>query len=208
MANWATRDRLGNPLDPGWQQQNLQTISLPGGQSWNVYRPAASSFEGFLNELAATGYPVRSSGGFNYRNIAGSDRLSQHAFGTAIDINAAANPRVAPGGARVTDLPANVGEMAARYGLEWGGTWKRPDAMHFEWAGGNQPNYQGAPTPVEPFDIFGGREPASGLSDTARSIGMGMAEPPMTPERFLYGMMAGENPLKKMVFNKVLSLLA
>lgn len=156
MANWASIDRLGNPADAAWQRDNLVTIEPVPGQRWQVYREAAPSYQGFLSELAATGYPLASSGGFNYRNIRGSDRLSQHAFGTAIDLNAAANPRVAPGGAVVTDLPANVGEIAAKYGLEWGGNWKRPDAMHFEWSGkdaGSTPSIgsmyaSAAPTPA------------------------------------------------------------
>lgn len=156
MANWASIDRLGNPADAAWQRDNLVTIEPVPGQRWQVYREAAPSYQGFLSELAATGYPLASSGGFNYRNIRGSDRLSQHAFGTAIDLNAAANPRVAPGGAVVTDLPASVGELAAKYGLEWGGNWKRPDAMHFEWSGkdaGSTPSIgsmyaSAAPTPA------------------------------------------------------------
>lgn len=148
MANWASVDRLGNPLSPGWQDQNLSWIEPVPGQRWQVYKPAAQAFEGLLKDLAAVGYPLQSSGGFNYRNMRGSDKLSQHAFGTAIDINAATNPMLkSRGQAVVTDLPPNIEEIAAKYGLEWGGKWQRPDAMHFEWAGGSQPTPTPTPTP-------------------------------------------------------------
>jgi hypothetical protein len=130
MANWATTALLGDPRDPEWQRKNLQTIEPVAGQRWNVYGPAAAAFSGLIKDLAGEGYPVQSSGGFNYRNIRGSDKLSQHAFGTAIDLNAATNPM---GGS--TDLPANVGQLAASHGLEWGGAWKNPDPMHFEYKG-------------------------------------------------------------------------
>ena len=136
MANWASVDRLGNPASADWQAQNLTWIEPVKGQRWQVYKPAEQAFNGFLGDLAATGYPLESSGGFNYRNIRGGDKLSQHAFGTALDLNAATNPRLNPGDKVRTDLPSNVGELAKKWGLEWGGNWKRPDAMHFEYTGG------------------------------------------------------------------------
>lgn len=153
MANWASVDRLGNPLSPGWQEQNLSWVEPVPGQRWQVYKPAAQAFEGLLKDLSAAGYPIQSSGGFNYRNMRGSDRLSQHAFGTAIDINAATNPMLkSRGQSVVTDLPPNIEELAAKHGLEWGGKWKRPDAMHFEWAGGvaGQPS-NAAPQQSSPY---------------------------------------------------------
>jgi len=135
MANWASVARLGDPSSADWQRDNLTTLEPVPGQRWQVHRNAAKSFEGLFNDLKAAGYPLTSSGGFNYRNIRGGNRLSQHAFGTAIDINAASNPMLRPGQAVVTDLPSNIAELAARHNLEWGGNWKRPDAMHFEWRG-------------------------------------------------------------------------
>ena len=29
------------------------------------------------------------------------------------------------------DTPLNIGEIAARHGLGWGGNWSRPGSMHF-----------------------------------------------------------------------------
>jgi len=53
--------------------------------------------------------------------------LSHHAWGTAIDLNVAANPL----GARPRQDPRLVAIMA-RHGLTWGGRWLTPDGMHFE----------------------------------------------------------------------------
>jgi hypothetical protein len=152
MANWANVDRLGNPLAPGWQEQNLAWIEPTKGQRWQVYKPAADAFNGLITDLIAAGYQPHSSGGFNYRNIRGGNKLSQHAFGTAIDINADSNPMLRPGAAVVTDLPANTAELAKKWGLEWGGTWSRPDAMHFEWAGGPGGS---TGTPATPTNVAG-----------------------------------------------------
>jgi len=132
MANYGNEQIFGNPLAPGWEDQNLVTIKAPNGQLWRVNRAAAEAFQGLMTDLTAEGYNPMSSGGFNYRDIRGSDRLSQHAYGNAIDINAAANAM----GGHATDMPANIGDLAAKHGLEWGGNWKsRPDPMHFEWTG-------------------------------------------------------------------------
>lgn len=138
------RSILGDPLSAGWEDQNLVTVAAPNGQSWRVHRLAAPAFTGLINELAANGYELGSSGGFNYRNIRGGNTLSEHAFGNAIDINAAANPM----GGTTSDLPPNIGEIAAKYGLEWGGNWKnRPDPMHFEWTGPNGSGFASATDP-------------------------------------------------------------
>lgn len=132
MANYARIANFGDPLEQDWQKNNLVTVVAPNGQRFVVHKDAAPSFQGLLNDLGQSGYDVKSDGGFNYRNIRGSDKLSQHAFGNAIDVNAASNPL----GSRKTDLPANINDIASNRGLEWGGNWQsRPDPMHFEWAG-------------------------------------------------------------------------
>ncbi len=132
MANYARVANFGDPLEQDWQKNNLVTVVAPNGQRFTVHKDAAPSFQGLLNDLGGTGYDIKSDGGFNYRNIRGGNTLSQHAFGNAIDINAAENPL----GSRTHNLPSNVSEMAKNRGLEWGGDWKsRPDPMHFEWTG-------------------------------------------------------------------------
>lgn len=118
--------------DPQWQAENLVNIESGNGESWQVNKLAAAAFQGFLTELEATGYGIKSSGGFNYRPIRGSKtgKLSEHGKGLAIDLNAETNPL----GSETTDLPPNVSEIAAKYGLKWGGDFKgRKDPMHFEY---------------------------------------------------------------------------
>lgn len=154
---------FGDPLSPGWEDQNLVTIKAPNGQAWRVHKMAAPSFEGLMRDLVAAGYNPTSSGGFNYRPIRGGTKLSQHAFGNAIDINAASNPMAR--GPMQTDMPPNTAELAAKYGLTWGGTWKdRPDPMHFEWKG---PNGTGISTPDAGL-TFGPNVPA--MPTTAEGI--------------------------------------
>ncbi|MDZ5448633.1 M15 family metallopeptidase [Labrys sedimenti] len=146
--NYANVQNMGDPRSPGWGQNNLVPVQA-GGQTWQVNKQAASAFQGFLGDLAAAGYPLKSSGGFNYRNVRGGSELSQHAFGTAIDIDAENNAM----GSTKTNLPPNVRELAAKWGLVWGMDIKgRPDPMHFEWAGPggvqNMPSGQADPYSV------------------------------------------------------------
>ena len=61
-------------------------------------------------------------GCYNHRNIAGTNRLSKHASGMAIDLNA---------GMKIPERMAKCFEDA---GFTWGGRWAAPttDPMHFE----------------------------------------------------------------------------
>lgn len=88
---------------------------------------------------------------FNYREIAGSSKLSRHSLGLAIDINPLYNPCVKNGGASIS--PVNAGDYADRsqtfahkidendlcyrlfmeHGFTWGGSWRSlKDYQHFE----------------------------------------------------------------------------
>ncbi len=91
---------------------------------------------------------------FNYRNIAGSSRLSRHSLGFAIDINPKYNPYVkTDSNGELVVSPSNSGEFADRskefehkidendlcyqlftnYGFTWGGNWNSvKDYQHFE----------------------------------------------------------------------------
>ncbi len=85
------------------------------------------------------------SSGFNYRTIAGTNRLSYHAYGRAIDLNPARNPyiregRVEPQGAtydlgRPGTIAADsfIVEFLESRGWTWGGRWTEPiDYQHFQ----------------------------------------------------------------------------
>lgn len=81
---------------------------------------------------------------FNYRVIAGTNRLSYHATGRAIDINPVQNPYVgvdgvvAPASATYDlsqdgTVTSDIVSIFKSYGWEWGGDWTdRKDWQHFQ----------------------------------------------------------------------------
>lgn len=91
---------------------------------------------------------------FNYRNVPGTGRLSNHSYGLAIDINPLYNPyiRTASDGSvrcdppegeafadRKQDFPYKIDhedlcyKLFAAHGFQWGGDWKSvKDYQHFE----------------------------------------------------------------------------
>lgn len=86
---------------------------------------------------------------FNYRVVAGSNKLSKHALGLAIDINPLYNPYVKgavvspeegrPYADRTGDFPMKIDETDLCYqefvahGFKWGGSWNSlKDYQHFE----------------------------------------------------------------------------
>lgn len=84
-----------------------------------------------------SGIELTTGGCFCYRNIAGTNRLSRHASGTAIDIN--------PGKV----VPQRVVECFESAGFGWGGHWPEAtyDPMHFELKGTtDEPNDFYTPT--------------------------------------------------------------
>ncbi len=85
---------------------------------------------------------------FNYRAIAGTDVLSNHGKGVAIDINPFYNPHVINGKTSPTEAQKyadrtlndkgmiKAGDVVHKAftsrGWTWGGDWKNPDYQHFE----------------------------------------------------------------------------
>lgn len=115
----------------------LRTITTPSGAKFSVADEHADRFGAFLADLEAGGYAIKGdqSGGYNDRNIAGTNIKSHHATGSAIDLNWNNNPRGAAGAIS----PELARSLAAKHGLTWGGDWKNPDPMHFEAAGAVRP---------------------------------------------------------------------
>ncbi|HWN66232.1 MAG TPA: M15 family metallopeptidase [Haliangium sp.] len=91
---------------------------------------------------------ANNTSGFNFRVIAGTDRLSQHSFGTAIDINPVQNPWLRngvilpPAGRDYLDRasvrpgmivrPGPVTDAFDAIGWDWGGDWNDyKDYHHF-----------------------------------------------------------------------------
>ena len=83
-----------------------------------------------LNAVVLRGYAdliTSWDGCFNIRKKRGGGSPSLHSWGLAIDINAAHNRF----GAKPT-MDARLVKCFTDNGFEWGGTWSRPDGMHFQ----------------------------------------------------------------------------
>jgi D-alanyl-D-alanine carboxypeptidase len=106
-----------------------------------IQSAAAGAFRLMSHIFAEHEYYVYSSGAYNYRNIAGTNTLSVHSWGLAIDINPNVNYVNAP----YSSIPANfraaaqeiLGSIRTKTSnarvFEWGGNWSsKKDWMHFE----------------------------------------------------------------------------
>jgi len=123
----------GGSTGPG----GMTTLKTSTGKSYTVASQYAENFKGFVDELEASGYKINSIGGYANRTTA-KGGFSYHSKGMAIDINPDQNPHTFPRDRNYgqTNMPANVGAMAAKYGLGWGGNWNSSkDTMHFSMGG-------------------------------------------------------------------------
>jgi hypothetical protein len=141
---WSGYGYNGSPALVGWEAEfldsNATTVAglRPGRLRSHV--AVAALFEGFLTEINAGGYGVADAAAYSFRCTDGSggwscpagDRadLSNHAWGLAIDMNAATNPIRSYGRIDgvtacstpvITDMPRWVIQTAEKWGLYWGG---------------------------------------------------------------------------------------
>ena len=92
---------------------------------------------GFAAEFHALIEPLDVGGGddwgYAYRDVRGvPGKLSNHASGTAIDLNATRHPLGKVGTFDSAKVPM-IQALAKKYGLTWGGNYReRKDEMHFE----------------------------------------------------------------------------
>ena len=120
-------------LDPGWVRDHIVTRSVPILGPVTCHRAMFEPLGRALGRLERRGLSQVVSaadyaGCFAPRRIPGSGSLSLHAWGLAIDLNAAANPQFGPS----RQDPRLVRAME-RAGFTWGGRWPTaPDPMHFE----------------------------------------------------------------------------
>jgi len=112
-----------------------------------VHERAIPAFELAAETLAAhvssgEGYGVYSAFARVWRTVGGTFRPSEHAFGTAFDINPGSNPYSRDNILR-TDLPDWFVDSFVEAGFCWGGSWVDvKDSMHFSWSGpGQTPGY-------------------------------------------------------------------
>jgi hypothetical protein len=86
-----------------------------------------------------TKFLVPTTGTYNCRAIAGTSRLSVHAFGAAIDLNTRFGDYwlwSGKAGAPLkwkNQIPIEIVEIFERHGFIWGGKWYHFDTFHFEY---------------------------------------------------------------------------
>jgi lysozyme family protein len=131
-----------------WQRDNIVRVAIPqlkktaigsrAPATMRFHRKAAAQLKAMWAEWEAAGLLDRIlsyEGSYNARFIGGTTTLSNHAFGTAFDINIKYNPWKRP--------PAKPGQkgcvyelvpIANKWGFYWGGHYSRRsiDGMHFE----------------------------------------------------------------------------
>lgn len=131
-AKWQSRWLIG--IAPPWK---IYFDGKPVNQI-RVHRKCAESFIRILlaiwkrlgqsqAEIDRVGLS-KFSGSYNLRTIRGSNALSMHAYGCAVDFDSANNSL----GDTTPAMDRRVIEEFEREGWEWGGHWSRPDGMHFQ----------------------------------------------------------------------------
>lgn len=123
-------------IEPAWVDRNIVTERVPVLGEVTCHRRFIPQVRNALRRAVQQGLertidPSDYAGCFNARSI-GNDpagRLSAHAWGAAVDLNASTNPF---GSEPVID--ERLVTVFTDAGMNWGGEWLNPDGMHFEWA--------------------------------------------------------------------------
>lgn len=124
------------------REVKLAAVKTSNGQTAWVAAEYAPQFQGFIKDLEATGYKIKSLGGYADRqNVNSSKSASKHSFGYSIDINPEKNGNFrgvskaerAKNPKKYTDMPVEtVQALINKWGLGWGFNWNSiSDAMHF-----------------------------------------------------------------------------
>lgn len=131
-------------------RSNLVLVSFCGAKvMFNKQNGAAKALENVGRELETLlskrpqlrQYVFPLGGTYNWRWIAGTDRLSPHSWGIAIDLNprygAYWQGKNTEGGESILKMrdkyPVEIVELFEKNGFIWGGKWSHFDLMHFEY---------------------------------------------------------------------------
>ena len=128
-------------------EKNLSNVKVGYGSfQFNGNNQAAEALKNVVRELAvlaekrqdirACVYPC--NGTYNYRVIAGTNRLSPHSYGIAIDL--ARDKRDywqwasrEEGQKRLSSYPHEIAAVFEKHNFIWGGKWGHFDILHFEY---------------------------------------------------------------------------
>jgi hypothetical protein len=121
-----------NLLSVRWADGTTVDFTAVNGASERLKEVAADlqqlgpEFQKYLKNIGGT---------FNWRNIAGTNRLSNHSFGSAIDINTKFSNYWKWQGDMTyrNQIPIEIVEIFEKHGFIWGGKWYHYDTMHFEY---------------------------------------------------------------------------
>ena len=147
------------PFDLGWgnprdlQREDMISVEIFPGRSVSVRnRDVGAVMTELLRRLRADGWDgpdeILDEWGYNRRLKRWAEALghqlataplsewSDHAWGTAVDLDTTVNPMLGVMPASPwehTTMPRSSARIAAALGLEWGGTWTEPwDPQHFQ----------------------------------------------------------------------------
>ena len=111
------------------------------------HKMAKGTVQAMFKEIyETTNFKILSLGSYCYRNVSGTDKLSNHAFGLALDLNYEWNPYLHPTNGTKgrsdcknydNDIEIRTGnhpivQILKKYGFGWGGYYNcGPDYMHF-----------------------------------------------------------------------------
>lgn len=118
--------------DPAWVAANIRTERVPILGEVTCHRVLFPQLRAALTEIVQAGladriHPEQYAGCYYPRFIAGTNQLSLHAFGIALDLNVPENQR-----GTVGQMDRTVVRIFERWGFTWGGHWAYTDPMHFE----------------------------------------------------------------------------
>ena len=126
---------------------NLGTVKIGYSNCpFNRNNKAADALQAVMKELVPMtqkmentySFVFPTSGTFNYRLIAGTNRLSPHSFGTAIDLKRSNSDywkwtSREEGNKRLCSYPREIVRIFEKNNFVWGGKWGHFDILHFEY---------------------------------------------------------------------------
>ena len=140
--------RPDGTLRPDWERHELGLAKLarPLPLGWDLdvqvsqircHQKLVPLFEAIFEAIDEQGlweHLHTYDGCFAYRAKRTSSKLSTHAWGIAIDLNAATNLQGTDG-----DMSSAIVQVFESQGFKWGGRWPLPstDGMHFQYADGH-----------------------------------------------------------------------